>query len=622
VLLKPGTPHQFVVSDDVGQALGWLLATLLCFVGLTKPGPRTRSHVDSILTTPLQRWIPILLAAGIFCQFIGQVVYTYLDARNMVDFPSLADVGYLSTFPFLFLGIMLLPTRPLSGFTRARVFLDGFIVITAAVTFSWFFVLGPTMLQKSGSVLSTIVGSAYPFFDLVLIFCVIQLSFPSSDPVLQPAIRLLSLSFIVIVITDSIYDYLTLQGIYHSGLQDIGWPIGYTLLGLAAQALNLARTREMPDSEAEPGKKYSRDAIIAASTGLRALLPYALIPAVIALTFFTWRKGVDVSLARGVYFGEIALIGLVLLRQFFTIRETIYYNKQLRQVQQEVHSKNQALSEANKQLEEQATQIAAAYEQERHVNELKDLFLANVNHELRTPLTAVHGYLELLQEYQGQLDAPSEANFINLAVQGCDELQQLVSNVLDAIQGDSQGKAPQIEALPVAGVVEEVINLFEPQKRQEYHVEVNIPGTLAVMADRQHLHQVLLNLLSNAFKYAPKDTTVALSAQLRDIPEGEGQQVCLCVQDAGVGIPPAEIPVLFGKFVRLRRDVVGPVGGTGLGLYICKQLVEPMGGRIWVESSGIVGEGSRFYFTLPAAPDISRQSERAGQERVTLAYEG
>jgi len=130
---------------------------------------------------------------------------------------------------------------------------------------------------------------------------VIRLSFPSSDPALQTTIRLLSLGFIVIVITDSIYDYLTLGGIYQNGLQDIGWPIGYMLLGLAAQALNQARTRQKTDSEAVPGKKYSRDAIIAASTGLRSLLPYALIPAVIVLTFFTWRKGVDVSLARGVY---------------------------------------------------------------------------------------------------------------------------------------------------------------------------------------------------------------------------------------------------------------------------------------------------------------------------------
>jgi signal transduction histidine kinase len=75
--------------------------------------------------------------------------------------------------------------------------------------------------------------------------------------------------------------------------------------------------------------------------------------------------------------------------------------------------------------------------------------------------------------------------------------------------------------------------------------------------------------------------------------------VCVSVQDTGPGIPPSEAPVLFGKFVRLKRDLVGSVRGTGLGLYISKQLVEAMGGNIWVESTGIAGQGSRFSFTIP-----------------------
>ncbi len=78
--------------------------------------------------------------------------------------------------------------------------------------------------------------------------------------------------------------------------------------------------------------------------------------------------------------------------------------------------------------------------------------------------------------------------------------------------------------------------------------------------------------------------------------------MCLSVQDAGPGIPPEELPLLFEKLVRLKRDLAGPTRGTGLGLYICKQLVEEMGGRIWVESSGRMGEGSRFCMTLLPFP--------------------
>jgi signal transduction histidine kinase len=78
--------------------------------------------------------------------------------------------------------------------------------------------------------------------------------------------------------------------------------------------------------------------------------------------------------------------------------------------------------------------------------------------------------------------------------------------------------------------------------------------------------------------------------------------VCISVKDSGPGIPQDEIPLLFGQFVRLKRDLRGRVRGTGLGLYISKHLVEAMGGRIWVESTGIPGEGSRFCFTLPCTP--------------------
>jgi hypothetical protein len=183
VLLKPGTPRQFVIADDVGQAVGWLLATLFCFVGFKKPWQGKTANLKNFFTTlRVQEWVPIFIALGIFCQFIGQVIYTYYDIRLWPPFPSWADAGYLSTFPFLLLGILLLPTRRLSGATRSRVMLDGLIIMTAVITFSWYFILGPTMLQGYETNLAKFVGSAYPCFDLILIFCMLLLWFRSSDP--------------------------------------------------------------------------------------------------------------------------------------------------------------------------------------------------------------------------------------------------------------------------------------------------------------------------------------------------------------------------------------------------------------------------------------------------------
>jgi signal transduction histidine kinase len=622
VLVKPGTQRQFVIADDVGQAIGWLLATLFCFVGFKQLwlGGKSIHSTNFATSHRLLTWVPIFIAIGIFCQFIGQVIYTYYDIRGWPPFPSWADAGYLSTFPFMLVAILLLPRRRLSGITRSRVILDGLIIMTAVITFSWYFILGPTMLQGAETNLAKVVGSAYPVFDLILIFCMLLLWFRESDPSLVPAERLLLAGLTIIVITDSIYGYLTLQNIYTNGLQDIGWPVGYMLLGLAAQCVTLAYVLHATRSETTSLEEASQVLASEPRMGKHSLLPYALIPAVIALSVIIWRSGGNGALVQGVYLGGIALIGLLLLRQFFVIRETTFYNKQLRVMQQDLHEKNQALRGANIQLEEQAAQVEAAYNQQVYLNDLKDDFLLNVNHELRTPLTAIYGFLDLLREFHGQLDSSMELTLINQAVHGCEELQQLVSNVLDTLKGDFKEKEATSEVFSLASVTCEVINLFEPQKRLDYHINLDIPETLFVRANKQYVHQVLLNLLSNAFKYSPRHTSIIVSAQMYgDSTANESMQklVCVSVQDAGPGIPPLEASVLFGKFVRLKRDLVGSVRGTGLGLYISKQLVEAMGGNIWVESTGIAGQGSRFSFTLPyVVPD---EIEQHSHSVTTLA---
>ncbi len=252
------------------------------------------------------------------------------------------------------------------------------------------------------------------------------------------------------------------------------------------------------------------------------------------------------------------------------------------------------------QLAEQ--QLTLAYEQQQQLNLLKDQLLLNVNHELRTPLTEVLGYLELLRDSNGKFDATMQMNFLSNAIRGCEELRLLMGNMLAAAHAGNDTEPPLLEKLPIAGVVNEVLEDFDPRKRQEHCVRLDMPGRLAVWANQQYIHQVLYNLLSNAFKYSPPQTPVLISAHLpeRVSPEANSSlQVCISVKDAGIGVPPDEMSLLFGKFMRLKRDVSGTVRGSGLGLYVSKQLVEAMGGRIWAESSGIPGEGSCFSFTLP-----------------------
>jgi signal transduction histidine kinase len=249
-----------------------------------------------------------------------------------------------------------------------------------------------------------------------------------------------------------------------------------------------------------------------------------------------------------------------------------------------------------------------AYRQQQELNRIKDRFLQNVNHELRTPLTAVSGYIELLLEHGEELDAAARAAYLKNALYCCEELQLLVNNVLDSIQIDNQKELLQGEELSVAAVVSEVIERTDPRRLQEHPVRLDIPAGLLVRAHRQFMRQVLRNLLSNAFKYTPLASPLEIRAErLAGVGADGGQWIYIGVRDVGPGISADDIPHLFGQFVRLQRDLGGRVRGSGLGLYISKQLVEAMGGRIWVESAGIPGQGSCFYFTLRAAVE-ARQS--------------
>jgi len=255
--------------------------------------------------------------------------------------------------------------------------------------------------------------------------------------------------------------------------------------------------------------------------------------------------------------------------------------------------------------------------QQRRLNQLKDQFIVNVNHELRTPLTQLFGYLELLTEYQGQLDSETQAQFIVQAKEGCQELILLINHVLDALAVTEELQPPPCELIALAPLVRDVLEHLDPQKVEADRVHLALHEHLMVWANGQLLRQVLRNLLSNAFKYCPKPAAVIIHATQIDAGvqgPGSAQEAWLCVQDAGPGIPPEELPLLFQKFVRLERDLSGTIQGSGLGLYISKQFVEAMQGRIWVESAGIAGQGSRFFVTLPCHPQA--QDEGYGSEHM------
>ena len=610
LLVKPGPPQSLTLVDNLIQGLlegvGFFLALpLWLFWGMREKPSDDSLPSNSVVANPGQRWVPVLLSLGILSYVIGQAIWTYNEniAHLSVLFPSWADAGFLGSYPFVLLAILLLPRRPLPVQTRVRIFLDGLIIMAGVVTFSWYFVLGPTILQGADTVAGQIIGTAYPLATLVLIFCLLLLAVRSQDRELQPILLLLSLAFLIIVATDTIYDYQELHNLYNTGsLLDVGWPLGYMLVGLSARGMQLQLTSRRPAVPAPAPYVEKSESIEPPSSLERALIPLLFVSSVIFLLIWTRYEETNMALQAGVFLGVTVLLVLMVVRQVFLIQETISQNRLLRTTQQDLLARNEALRQANIQLEAQA-RIKAAFEEQRRLNELKDQFILNVSHELRTPLTQVYGYLELIETYHHTLQADKQMTFIQKAMQGCRDLVPIIDTILQAGVIDSHTTPLEAQELVVANIIQEVLEEFKLVQLQEYSVALEIAEGLVVQADPQSLRQVLRNLLSNAFKYTPPRSTVQViarrcdpAAQRPDVPS----QVCICVQDTGPGIPPEDIPLLFGKFVRLKRDLAGSVPGTGLGLYISKQLVEAMGGSIWVESSGIAGQGSRFYFTLPA----------------------
>jgi PAS domain S-box-containing protein len=242
--------------------------------------------------------------------------------------------------------------------------------------------------------------------------------------------------------------------------------------------------------------------------------------------------------------------------------------------------------------------------EERRLDELKSEFVATASHELRTPLAAVYGAAQTLRRHDFALDEGGRERFISIIAEESERLGRIVNEILLANQLDSGRLDLVTEPFDSAELVARVVEASRAHLPAGVSLRIRIPDSVPpVDADREKVRQVLVNLIENAVKYSPGGGRIEVGLNAR------GAVVRFFVKDKGLGIPPEEQERIFDKFYRLDPDMARGVGGTGLGLYICSELVTRMGGRIWVESQE--GEGSTFSFELP--------SEAAAPSRTTAA---
>src|ERR671915_414668 len=327
VLFKPLSDATLALVVNMAQFVGPLLVVPLCFGGLLRWmwGPGTsQAPLGPAVTRGGRRWAPVLLGLGILSWVLGQAIFTYYEwvLRQPPPLPSIADIGYLSVYPFLLLGILLLPARPIPVASRTRIALDGLMIMTGAVTFSWYFILGPVMQQGTETILAKAVSSAYPLA--------------------------------VIVVADSNFAYWSLHDAYATGtLPDVGWSLGYMLVGLGAFAARLA-TSEEATAPGEPGDTLSSASTLTEQRVWTSLLPYVLVPAVGVLIVYAWRhSGGGSSLDTGVYIGAALLIGLMLMRQVLAILENARLYNRLQRTHRQVEHKNDQLVRSQIELRRQ-----------------------------------------------------------------------------------------------------------------------------------------------------------------------------------------------------------------------------------------------------------------------------
>ena len=199
-------------------------------------------------------------------------------------------------------------------------------------------------------------------------------------------------------------------------------------------------------------------------------------------------------------------------------------------------------------------------------SELKDQFIASVSHELRNPLTNVFGWLEILTAYREQLDEETQTRFLNRAMEGCQELMQIVNSVLDATQVGRGMSSTQLETVRLNPIIQSVLDNMDPRITQQYYIKTVMPEEFFVLADTQYIRQILRNLLTNACKYSPKDSTITLSIAHTHHPEAnnsssENDHLYICVKDTGPGIPAEEIPHLFKSLYACNAIKVSVVQG-------------------------------------------------------------
>ncbi len=317
LLLRPVSQHFTLLGDDILETAGGALAGVICFL----PVPDREKHPVWRLSfwKSRSRQVSLLCGLSMMCYAAQQLYIIYPDFKHS---PSpvprvVADSIALASYPLLLLGIWRLPRKPLSVSSQIRISLDGLMVITSVMTFSWYFVLGPTILTASGTMEGKVTDILFPTMDILLASCLLLLGGRTGH--FRSVLALFSLGLVIVVVSDSVFTYITLHHKFVQGtLLDICWSLGFMLISVAV--LTGRQAMMFTQFDDEPGRLSSL---------WTSLMPYALLPLVGVLVLFTEQARVQAIVRHGVFWGAFLLVCLVLVRQVLALLENRELNGRL-----------------------------------------------------------------------------------------------------------------------------------------------------------------------------------------------------------------------------------------------------------------------------------------------------
>lgn len=279
----------------------------------------------------------------------------------------------------------------------------------------------------------------------------------------------------------------------------------------------------------------------------------------------------------------IVMLALSLILLIILLYVTFYYYKQKELLSEQLNEQHGALLDQKKLIEAQAADLQA-------VSHVKDKLLAVVGHDLRTPLANISNVIRMFElEYLSAEEVHELMKNIYSSVKGAD---LTLTNLMEWAGSEIKGRSVNITKMDVFSLGTEMEQIFDHALRQKNIRFLNgiVPGS-PVLADENHIKVVLRNLISNAIKFTAVDGHICLTADHGD------HELIICVEDNGKGMTTDEISRLFHLQTHFSQQGTLGEHGTGIGLILCKELIELNSGRLWVES--VSGQGSRFYFSLP-----------------------